>query len=283
MKESLAFLDYRVAGERESLTEYKLTILSKSLDQYFLALLQETEELMQQANFYQVVLSKGKWGSWKSVQNILSGYLKKNVDVLEFGVYSDLGEKVVGVKYQDVPDYELSEVIRKGIIKNKNVLIRHKQNKNLILLSSVTVKGKAAFFITQTLHPVFFSRILEYLEISEELFYVKNGDTVMIDNGDVIAWAKENVSEEQKKKSVFAGFYEALTKSNEKLVKLNTSTVDYRLGTVMERNNAWGNLFILGVISLFFAVNFLFYCLVSGVFSIFKGKVCFCEDERPGC
>lgn len=266
LRGTLALFDYRVTGKREELTEYKLTILSKSLDQYFVALLHQTEDLVRQKRFSQILLSKGKWGSWNDAQNILANYLKKNVDVLEFGVYSKAGEKVVGVKYQDIPEYELSEAMRENVSSKKNVLIRHKQSKNLILLSSVSVQGKVAFFITQTLHPVFFSRILKHLEINKELFYVKNGDMIMVDNGDVVAWAQKKASREQKERSVFAGFYDVLTKSNETLIQLNTKFVDYRLGTVLERNNVWGNLFVLSLIALFFVVNFYFIIWVIHVF-----------------
>lgn len=256
--QTLDLFDYQVTGQEEEFTEYKLTVVSKSLGQYFSLLLEETQELLHRKNISQIVLSGGKWGSWEGTKGVLQGYLARHVDVMEFSVYSDSGEKVIGAKYQSIPNYELSVDVRRKAIQGKNILFRHKQSRNLILLSSIVVEGSPAFFVTQTLHPVFFSRILDYLEIDKELFYIKSGSSVMIDNSNAVKWSENLTNAQGKTKSSLAGFYSKLVSSEERVIELNTDTIDYRLGTVVKRNNAWGNMFVLILISLFFVINFYF-------------------------
>lgn len=264
--ETLDLFDYKVTGHEEEFTEYKLTVVSKSIAQYFSLLLEETQELLHRKNISQVVLSGGKWGSWEGTKDVLQGYLSRHIDVLEFSVYSDSGEKVIGAKYQSIPNYELGVDVRRKAIQGKNILFRHKQSRNLILLSSIVVEGQPAFFVTQTLHPVFFSRILDYLEIDEELFYIKSGSSVMIDNSNAVKWTENLEAVQTKGKSSLAGFYSKLVYSEERVIELNTDVIDYRLGTVVKRNNTWGNLFVLGLISLFFVINFY---LLSMLFHLF--------------
>lgn len=88
----------------------------------------------------------------------------------------------------------------------------------------------------------------------------------MIDNSNAVKWTENLEAAQTKGKSSLAGFYSKLVYSEERVIELNTDVIDYRLGTVVKRNNTWGNLFVLGLISLFFVINFY---LLSMLFHLF--------------
>ncbi len=257
----------------EKLSQYKLTILSKNIDLYFKNLLIETQEQIANENLLNFIKNSNNYYNYYKIKRDLQKYLEHNADVLEFSLYNKLGSKLISLKYKNISDYLIGENIVKHVEKKNNVLLKHKNSKNLVLVSAVKNNGSVVMFATQTINPVFFTRILDRLEISDQLFYLKDSDDfVVLDNFEYIEYQKtiEDVNEKNK---LAEGFYKSLVQLKEKSITIDFDNIQYSLGTVVERNNIWGNVIsLLSFLIILYIAQLIMRWLFSACKSI-KNKI----------
>ncbi len=259
--------------QQEELLNYKLTMVSKSLDQYFKNLLLKTQE--QIANDYLLTFfqSNRNYYNQYKVKRDLQKHLEQNRDLLEFSIYKLDGSRVVSLKHKNIPDYYISSKILGQVKSKKNLLLKHKNSANLVLLSSVTYHDEQVLVISQTINPVFFTRILSYLEASKELFYLKDSDDfIIVDNYDAksfyaIQKSKPTATSDHR----FISLYETFVGLHEKTIKIDLDKVEYSLGMVVERNNIWGNIFsVITLVFIIFISKVAIDAIYRGLHSLFS-------------
>ncbi|BBM88371.1 hypothetical protein COTS27_00050 [Spirochaetota bacterium] len=260
-------------SNQEELLDYKLTMVSKSLDQYFKNLLIKTQDQVANSTLLALIQHNNNYYNYYKTKRDMQKHLEQNRDVLEFSIYNTDSSRIVSLKHKNIPDYYLSKELLGKVTEKNNLLLKHKNSANLVLLSSVTHQNKPVFVISQTINPVFFTRILNYLEASKELFYLKDSeDFIIIDNYDAATYHKNKKLAHSSKDTAtkttagdhnFIGLYETFVNLHEKNIKLDFDNVEYSLGMVVERNNIWGNIF--SVFTLVFII-FISKVAIDGVF-----------------
>ena len=235
-------------SKQEELTSYKLQILSKSLNNYFQSLLADTQDLISTSSISDILHeSDGHNADTVKIKSLLKKYLKNNLDIAEVSLYSSKGEKLTSVKYRSVKNYLISKKLIDRLHRQDNVLVKNGANKQLVLISAIRNNKTLMGVVTQTLNPVFFTKILDFLNINDNLFYIKNPDNeLVIDNYSAYAYLNES------KMSFPYLFYRKLTKSRESMLSLNIDNVNYAIGVIIDENNLLGNmlafLFFIAVI-----------------------------------
>ncbi len=241
-------------SQTSSFIRYKLVVVLKYLDNYFKDILTDTQEKILDNNIQNLKKTTVNVSYYNKFKENLKKYLVDNKDILEISLYEEDGEKLIGVKYKKINGYKITkELIEQLKVKN-NLLLKHQNSSNLILLSMVKFEGKPFIIVSQTIHQNFFSRILDELEVSDNLFYFKDSkDFVILDN-----YRAYSYKEEKKEKNASYGFYKTFVQAKDVNLKINLSSVDYSLGVVVNKNSFWGNVLASMVLLLFFSLAFLF-------------------------
>ncbi len=226
----------------EKMTSYKLELLGKSLNNYFKNLLQETDKLVSHHRISEL-LKDGVFHVDKvQIKNQFKGYIKNNLDILEVSLYNVNGEKLTSVKYRSVPEYLISEKIIIKLKNEDNIFIKNPANQNLILISAIrdqsqANKSKVIGLVSQTINPIFFSKILDFLSINDELFYIKSpDDEYIVDNYSSYQFIQNKSS------SIPYLIYQKLSRSKESKLKLNVDKVNFSIGVIIRENNTAGNI-----------------------------------------
>ncbi len=240
-------------NSEDSFVKYKLLVVLKYLDNYFETILKNTQDQILDNNIENLKKTAIDISYYENFKKNLKNYLTNNKDLLEITFYKEDGEKLIGVKYKKVGGYKVNKELIAKLNKNNNLLLKHQNSSNLILLSLVKDKDKPFLIISQTIDKNFFSRILDELEVADNLFYFKDSDNfVILDNYGAYAY------QENKKDSNSYDFYKTFVKAEDVNLSINLSNVDYSLGVVVERNNFWGNVMAVLFLVVFFGLSFLF-------------------------
>ena len=247
--------DVRISS-KEELLQYQLRLFSKGLNLYFKNLLVQTEELagsLLQNDILTLFTEKQPVQYIeKRYLNEIKDYLTANKDVISAYFYDLEGNSIAGAKYKNVGKIEIDKKLVKRILKEDNVLVKH--NSYVLLLSTINYKKEKVGLFCQILDANFFSKILDEFEIAHNLFYLKNGEVVLLSNYDQYQYLKsENFN--------LAHFvYNTLTKKNEKNISLNINNLKYEIGVLVETNNIFGHIIVL----------FFFFLIFSGVLFMIK-------------
>ena len=223
----------------EKIISYKLELLGKSLNNYFKNLLKETDKLVSHYHVYELLQDGSYLLDRVQIKSRFKNYIKGNLDILEVTLYNLDGEKLSSVKYRSVPEYLISQKIINKLKTEDNIFIKNPANQNLILISLVrdqNKNGKVIGFVSQTINPIFFTKILDFLSINDELFYIKSpDDEYIVDNYSAYQFI-------QNKKSSFSHrIYQKLSQSKESSLKLNVDKVHFSIGVIVRENNTVGN------------------------------------------
>jgi hypothetical protein len=106
------------------------------------------------------------------------------------------------------------------------------------MISAIKNNDNKIGYISQTLNPVFFTKILDFLNIKENLFYIRNADSdIVLDNYASYQFINN------RKSSFSYMLYDKLTSSKEENLTISIDNVDYSLGVIVENNNAAGAAF----------------------------------------
>ena len=222
----------------EQVIRYKLKMLSKSLNSYFLNLSQGTEFFVNENALARFILKKSYTHEKQALSALLKKYLKDNKELLEISLFNKIGEKVSSIKYKHVADYSLDAGLLKSVENQRSTLIRNKINGNLVVLSKIEAQdGNLIGYIAQTISATFFTKLLDHLEINQNLFYLKNShNEIIVDNYKTY----ELIKKDQYNMSKF--FYKKLTKLYTNNININVQDTRYSLGVIIEKKNAFGNL-----------------------------------------
>lgn len=242
------------AGEQEEYRKYKLSILAKTINIFFKNILVDVQNNVVNGGLKNFIENK----SPKDLEGLKVGitkHLRNNPDIREVSTYDLNGNKIFGIKFKDSPSYNFNQEIIKELIQNKNLLLKRGEDKNLILLSTIEDSSKKPFLIlSQSIHKDFFNRILKHLEINNDIFYIKDSNNfVLFDNNNI-----QN-SDKTVPSQISYKVYNSLTQPEEKNLKINLNNISYSLGTIVKKNNIWGNLFALGFVLTTFL--FSFFCI----------------------
>ncbi|HMB00588.1 MAG TPA: hypothetical protein VKS21_06340 [Spirochaetota bacterium] len=234
-------------NNKEKHSKYKLRLVAKSLDNYFQNLMLNSEKTVSSYQIEALLSGKSYNVNQKDIQKRLKHHLYKNKDILEISIYNIKGDKLSSMRYRNIPAYKLNQSIIPKLKKKDNLLVKDSTTGNMIIVSAIKRRNALTGFITQTLNPVFFTKILDFLDIKENLFYIKNyRDELVLDNYNAYQYINN------KKHSVPFMLYNKLTSSSSKNIKLNIDNVNYALGMIIEDNNMAGNL--LAVFFIFIIV-----------------------------
>ena len=237
----------------DSFIRYKLVVVLKYLDNYFKSILEDTQEKILDDNIQNLKKATISFSYYENFKKNLKDYLIDNKDLLEITFYGETGEKLIGVKYKNISGYKMTKALIDKLKKHNNLLLKHQNSSHLILLSLVKDKDKPFLIISQTIEQNFFSRILDELEVADNLFYFKDSNNfVILDNYGAYAY-KEN-----KKESGSYDFYKTFVKAEDVNLSINLNSVEYSLGVVVDRNNFWGNVMAVLFLIIFFGLSFLF-------------------------
>lgn len=240
----------------EDMVDYKLQLVSKGLKTYFQNFLEGTNQFLLKDTLKYSFSSNFKTSS-EAIKGHFKDYMQNNKDILEVSFFNPRGVKILGVKYSQVKEYSLSPFLV-DILKHKdNALIRGASNGEIVLVSSVKDKnGNLQGFISQTLNPSFFVKILDFLNVGHEnLFYMKTtSDSVVVDNFKAYSFARE-----KEDANYLFQAYKELRFSKEKTVQVNTDGVEYSVGMIVDKNSLFGN--ILSFVFLIFIVYISVYLI----------------------
>ncbi len=239
---------------QDSFINYKLVIVLKYLDNFFQDLLKDTQKNILDENIHNLKKTVISTKYYENFKKNLKDYLTSNKDLLEVSLYEESGEKLIGIKYKNIGNYTITPSLIKELEKKNNLLLKHQNNANLILLSLVKDKKKPFLIISQTINHNFFPRILDELEVSDNLFYFKDSrNFVVLDNYNSHAY------KEEKNNSSAYKFYQAFTEAKDVNLAVNINKVDFSLGVVVDKNNFLGNALALLILVAFFALSFIFF------------------------
>lgn len=232
-------------SQEEELTRYQLRILGRSLDNYFKSILTSTDTLIQKESLIPLFEMGRSADPSQDVRGALREYLQGNLDLMEISLYNPQGAKLHSVRYRTAGDYLLSPKVIEQLRIKDNILLKHSASPNLVLVSAVKKEGQLIGLVSQTLNPVFFTKILDFLNINQRLFYIKNNDQeLVVDN----YGAYQHLT--QRLNSFSYQFYRKLTTSRESNMILKIDNVDYAIGVIIEENNMAGNILSLLALTL---------------------------------
>lgn len=255
---------------REELVRYKLQMLSKSLNNYFESLLLETDKLVSTASISSMLIARSVPTAEKrsTVRRSFKQYLSDNSDVVEVSLFDAKGNRLSSVKYKGLQDYALAPEVLKYFSNCDNLVVKGPNSKDLVIVSSVRNKNVLIGFVCQTVSSYFFTKILDFLNINQNLFYIRGpGDTTLVDNQEVYSYLNDG-----KKFSYSYLFYERLTKPTETSLDVNIDKVDYSVGMVLPKNNLLGHFMGLVILLIMLqiasvAVGILFRSVQGMLFS----------------
>ncbi len=232
-------------NQEEKIIQYKLRILCKGLNNYFANFTKNTENILNNSEITDFLIQNSYSKKKDKINSLLKTYLINNKDLLEISLFKTDGKKLSTVKYHNIQEYILHPNILKTLENKDNLLIKSKSKKHLIVISKVKKNNQTTILISQTLDNSFFTKILDYLEINQDLFYLKNTNNEMIiDNYEAYEFIRN------KQYSIPFLLYQKLTSVSNQSIKLKIKNTEYTLGAIIEKNNSLGNL--LAILSLFF-------------------------------
>ena len=232
-------------NQEEKMIQYKLRILCKGLNNYFANFTKNTENILNNSNITDFLNQNSHSKKKNEINSLLKTYLINHKDLLEVSLFKTDGKKLATVKYQNIQEYLLHPNILKTLENKNSLLIKSKSKKHLIVISKVKENNQTTIFISQTLDNSFFTKILDYLEINQDLFYLKNiNNEVIVDNYEAYEFIRN------KQYSIPFLLYQKLTSVSNQSIKLKIKNTEYTLGAIIEKNNSLGNL--LAILSLFF-------------------------------
>jgi len=177
--------------------------------------------------------------------------MKNNSDIMEVSLWNIQGDRISSVKYRNISTYLVNRNIFSMLRDKSNILLKSSESKYLILISAVKKEGLITGYISQTLNPVFFTKILDFLNINDNLFYIKNTDNeLVLDNYP----AYQFINNEQ---SYSYLFYRKLTRAREENLAIAIDKVSYSLGVIIEENNAAGQLISLTSLTIIIILSLL--------------------------
>jgi hypothetical protein len=228
----------------EAMSRYQLRLVARSLDNFFRLLLTDTVKVVDHEVF-RAMLSEGAHDPFQESHAILKEYLQGNLDVMEISVWTRGGVRVSSMRYKSSPEYLLSPNLLARLDQRDNVLLKHSSTPNLVLVSAIRRKGKVVGAVSQTLSPLFFTKILDFLGVNQHVFYLRNreGDLVVDNYG-----ASQFVARRESGPSY--AFYRKFTTAKETSLTLKIDQVDYDLGVIVEKNNLAGHLLAFGILLL---------------------------------
>lgn len=246
---------------QEKMTTYKLELLGKSLNNYFKSLLEETDELISHYNVYQLLRGNSYEPDKPNIKNYFKKYIRNNLDILEVSLYKSDGEKLSSVKYKNIPGYTISKKIIEKLQLQDNIFIKNSVNQNLVLISAIKDRSvpkssdessEIIGIISQTINPVFFIKILDFLNINDELFYIKSpDDEYIVDNYSAYQFIQN------KGLSFPYLFYQKLSQTKESKLTLNVNEVNFAIGVIVRENNMAGNFVAFICFLLLFYLGFV--------------------------
>lgn len=221
----------------EEMTRYQLRLVARSLDNFFRSLLEQTQNLVDRSPVMQTLTGGHAIDPLQEVKEGMRQYLQDNLDVMEISLWGLDGQKMAGIRYKQAPEYTLAPQILNRLDNKDNVLLRHSASANLVLVSAVRNKGRVVGAVSQTLNPIFFTKILDFLGVNQKIFYLRNreGDLVVDNYG-----AYQHLG--RKLDSASFTFYRKFTTAKESNLSLKIDNVDYDLGVILEKNNLAGHL-----------------------------------------
>lgn len=251
------------SDSQEQLNTFKLTILAKTINTYFNTLLVDTQNNIVTDNLHSFISEKTT-PSLKQLKKEISQHILNNPELREVSTYDLEGNKIFGIKFKNTPNYVFSKDVMNDLIKSKNLLLKQGQDNNLILLSLIEDKEKKPFMIvSQSIHHSFFDRVLKHLGIADNVFYLKDSENfVLFDNQGSTQSAP-----------IESGFsyrvFKTLTQAEESNLKVNLNDVSYSIGTIVQKNNVWGNVAALVFFLFIFVVLFFFIDQTVALFKRF--------------
>lgn len=231
-------------SREEAMSRYQLRLVARSLDNFFRLLLTDTVKVVDHEVF-RALLSEGGHDPFQESHAVLKGYLQDNLDVMEVSVWTREGVRVSSMRYKSASEYLLSPNLLARLDQRDNVLLKHSSTPNLVLISAIRRKGKVVGAVSQTLSPLFFTKILDFLGVNQHVFYLRNreGDLVVDNYG-----ASQFVARRESGPSY--AFYRKFTTAKETSLTLKIDQVDYDLGVIVEKNNLAGHLLAFGFLLL---------------------------------
>lgn len=227
-------------SREEEMTQYQLRLVGRSLDNFFRSLLEQTQALVDRAPVLASLTGDRGYDPHIEVKEGMRNYLADNLDVMEISLWSVDGQKQAGVRYKQAQEYALAPQVLARLDQKDNILLKHSASANLVLVSAVRHKGKVVGAVSQTLNPVFFTKILDFLGVNQKIFYLRNreGDLV-VDNYGAFQHAVK------KMEGGSFTFYRKFTTAKESNLTLKIDNVDFDLGVILEKNTVAGNLLAL--------------------------------------
>ena len=265
VEDVLATFDASVSTEDEKMATYQLMIVSKNVHYYFANLLEDTQRALHHQDFGAAVSAENSVARGSLIGRaklVMARHLEEHSDLLGFVIYNEDGKKLFGLKYKNIPNYNYTEKLKKEVEKRSNLLLRHTDSENLVLISKVEMNQKKTFYVTQTLHPLFFTRILEQLEVADKLFYIKNESDILLDN---FGGANYATYEKTKEMNVAGKFYQALIEKKDKSISIKQDNVSLLVGMEVTQNNFLGDTFAILFLALIVGGNFYGIIFLSGV------------------
>ena len=261
---------------REKMITYKLDILSKSLNNYFRSILEETDEFIIRQKIHHLLVNSTYLMDTSSIKDKFTTYLRENLDVLEISLYHPHGERLSTFKYKRVQPYLLSPKVFKRLETHDNILLRNNQSKNLVLVSTIRRNGKSIGIISQTIDVVFFTKILDFLNINNQLFYIKNPDEeLIVDNYAAYQYLHD------KELSFPYLFYKKLTSPREMNLMINVDDVHYSLGVIIHENNMAGHIAAFLTLIFFIYLGMIIAGLIRRHAYVFLSYVKGSPDPSP--
>ena len=232
-------------NKHETMIRYKLKILAKSLNNYFSSLSQNTTSTINKPTVARFIT--GQYYDGHKTYDLLKRYLKNNKDVLEISLFKPNGQKLSTVRYQNTPEYTLHPKLLKTLNHVDTTFVKSDHEGTLIHVSKIKHGNQVIGIVTQTISQSFFTKILDHLEISGRLFYLKNAsEEVIVDNYDAY-----QIAHTKHKQSIPYLFYKHLTSLKTHSISLGIEQTKYTLGVIIEENNTFGNLMALLSLLLF--------------------------------
>ncbi|HBE02046.1 MAG: hypothetical protein A2096_01480 [Spirochaetes bacterium GWF1_41_5] len=240
-------------SSREELVTYQLTILSRSLKNYFSSLLKNTNRLLENRLFRELKEVKLYSQTVDRFNMLLMQYIRNNPDITEMSLFDKDGSKITSIKYKTTVSYSLHPDLLAKLSAKDTLLIRNPENGYLVLVSAIREQNRVIGFISQSINPVFFSKIIDFLHINKNLFYIKNSEnSVVVDNFDI--YKKVNNADI----GYSFLFYRNLTSPEEQEFKIKIDNIDYGIGMIIEKNNLAGDiavlLILIGIVYLAFVI-----------------------------
>ena len=239
---------------QEKVIENNLISLKRHINLYFESLLKETQKFINTPIIYNIVQNKKSYNG-STIQVVLEDYLRNNLDLIEVGLFSvtENGiQKIFRTKYKQIKSYQISDKIIQKLSFKNNILIKNSLNNQLVLVSAIKKNQELTGFITQTINTIFFTKILDFLGLNKNLFFLKTQEgNVIVDNYKTYKYYKDS-----DQKNTLSLFYKPLfeKKMQESVIKIDN--INYRVGTIIKKNNMLGNTIaiLLLCLLLYFAI-----------------------------